>query len=248
VDELLLATRAAEERHFWFRGFRRFVGPLVDAGLAGRPAARVLDAGCGTGANLRRLGARTRAVGIDLNRIGLDLARRAGARPVARATVTALPFADGTFDLVTSFDVLYALSDEDEPRAVAEMFRVLRPGGALVVNVAAMPILRGSHSVLSHEVRRYTRARLRRLLECAGFAVEDVRYTNATLFPLLLVVRTVQRVAGLADEQDATTEITVPPAPVNTLLSAVLGFEAILLRPFRLPFGSSLACLARKPA
>jgi SAM-dependent methyltransferase len=248
VDELLQATRAAEARHFWFRGFRRFVRPLVASAVAGVPAPRILDAGCGTGGNLGLLGQFGRPVGIDLNRVGLDFARRHAAGPVARATVTALPFGDRAFDLVTSFDVIYSLADTDERAAVAEMFRVLRPGGALVVNVAAMEILRGNHSVLSHEVRRYSAAGLRAVLEDAGFRVVDLRYTNAVLFPLMLAVRAAQRAVGLAEVEDAMSEISVPPAPVNALLSGLLWFEATALRPLRLPFGSSLLCLARRPA
>ena len=77
---------------------------------------------------------------------------------MARASVTAVPFPSATFDLVTSFDVLYSLDEADERTAVAEMFRLLKPGGFAIVNVAAMPTLTGDHSVLSRERRRYTRA------------------------------------------------------------------------------------------
>src|SRR6516162_590345 len=49
MDRLLAATRAVERDHFWFRGFRRFVTPLVADAVAGRSAPRLLDCGCGTG-------------------------------------------------------------------------------------------------------------------------------------------------------------------------------------------------------
>jgi hypothetical protein len=128
------------------------------------------------------------------------------------------------------------------------MWRVLKPGGSLIVNVAAMPILRGNHSILSAEVRRYDRPRLRALLASAGFTVRRITYTNATLFPAMLAVRLAQRFAGFAPEAQATTEITVPPAPVNAVLAGALAVEAGLLRLTPLPFGSSLLCLASKPA
>ncbi len=75
---------------------------------------------------------------------------------LARASVTAAPFPSESFDLVTSFDVLYSLDDADEHKAVSEMYRVVRAGGFAVINVAAMDMLRGDHSVLSHERRRYS--------------------------------------------------------------------------------------------
>ncbi|MFB3853226.1 MAG: class I SAM-dependent methyltransferase [Vicinamibacterales bacterium] len=243
MDLLLTATRAAESRHFWFRGFRRFVEPVLAAAVAAGPSARLLDCGCGTGANLRMLGRFGCAFGIDLNEVGVTFARAEGGR-VARADVTRLPFADASFDVVTSFDVLYCLEDEAERAAIAEMARVLRPGGGLVINVAAMPVLRGNHSVLSREVRRYTAASLRERLAEASFRVAEIRYTNATLFPLLLAVRLAQRAAGLKEEGQATREITVPPAPINAVLTALLAAEAMLPRWARPPVGSSLLCRA----
>lgn len=239
VDLLLTSTHSAEARHFWFRGFRRFVRPAVAEAAAGRSRPRLLDCGCGTGANLRMLGEFGRTFGVDLNQVGLAFARNDGAA-VARADVTRLPFPDASFDIVTSFDVIYSLDDEAEKRAVLEMHRVLRPGGALVVNVAAMPMLRGNHSILSREVRRYTARTLRAALSSAGFRVVEVRYTNAVLFPITLAVRLAQRAVGLKTEEEATGEITVPPAVVNSALAALLAAEARLPRWIRPPVGSSL--------
>ncbi len=247
MDLLLDRTRRVETRHFWFRGFRRFVRPLVERAARGRRDQRLLDCGSGTGVNLAWLARFGRAWGVDLNAYGVALARSAGHARTARASVARLPFRDAAFDVVTSFDVLVCLSEEDERRAADEMFRVLRPGGAAVVNVAAMDILRGNHSVLSEEVRRYDRARLRGLLEAAGFAVERLTHTNTTLFPLVLVQRTLQRAVGLASPDRAAEGLRVPAAPVNEVLAGLLAVESVALRVVSFPFGSSLLCLARKP-
>jgi SAM-dependent methyltransferase len=247
MDRLLEATARAERNHFWFRGFRRFVRPLLRQAAAG--ATRPLDAldcGAGTGANLRLLVEVARPFGVELAWTGLRHARAAGAPRLVRATVASLPFPTGRFDLVTSFDVLYCLEPDDERAAVAEMFRVLRPGGHVVVNVAAMPVLRGNHSVLSRERRRYTRRSLGRLLGAAGFDIRRMTYTNAALFPMMLGVRLVQRAAGLASEERAEGEITVPAPPVNAALSGLLAIEGAALRAVNMPFGSSLLALARK--
>jgi SAM-dependent methyltransferase len=247
VEHLLRATARAETQHFWFRGFRAFVTPLLRHAAEGRRTPRLLDCGCGTGANLELLDTFGHAYGFDLTEAGLRIGRQAGRTRTARASVTAVPFPTAAFDIVTSFDVLYSLTDADEQTAIAEMYRLLKPGGFALVNVAAMRILRGDHSVLSHEVRRYSRADLRNRMEQAGFFVQRLTYTNATLFPALAIVRSIQRRRGLRTEQDAVGEISVPPAPVNAIMTAVMRLEALWLRAFDAPFGSSLLCLARKP-
>lgn len=247
MDRLLEATHRAERVHFWFRGFRAFVRPLVADALAGCPAPRILDCGCGTGANLALLGEYGRAVGFDISPWGIGLAHRSGRGHVALASITAIPHERDTFDLVTAFDVLYTLTEDQERAAVAEMFRVLRPGGTLIVNVAALSVLRGNHSVFGAEVRRSTRRRLRRILSEAGFDVTRLTYTNFALFPLMLAVRTAQRLIGLATPEEAGTDIAVPPGPVNALLTGFLLAEARALRVVDMPIGSSLLCVARKP-
>ena len=248
VEHLLRATARAEARHFWFRGFRAFITPLLREAAAGRPNARLLDCGCGTGANVALLDTFGRAYGFDLTEIGLRIGRESGRTRLARATVTAVPFPTAAFDIVTSFDVLYSLADGDEQAAIAEMYRLLKPGGFAIVNVAAMRVLRGDHSVLSREVRRYSRADLRTRLEGAGFRIQRLTYTNATLFPALAIARLIQRRRGLRSESEADAEISVPPAPINAIMTAVMHLEALWLRAFDAPFGSSLLCLAKKPA
>jgi hypothetical protein len=111
-----------------------------------------------------------------------------------------------------------------------------------------MRVLRGDHSVLSREVRRYDRAELRAKLEAAGFEIVRLTYTNAALLPPMAVARGIQRLRGLKAEGQTQQEITVPPAPINALLTGVLKMEGVWLKAFDLPFGSSLLCLARKPA
>jgi SAM-dependent methyltransferase len=251
VDHLLRATARAEARHFWFRGFRWFIEPLLARATDGLSHAQLLDCGCGTGANLEFMGRFGRTFGLDLTESGLRAGAALGRTRLVRATVAATPFSGGTFDVVTSFDVLYSLESSVERAAVAEMHRVLKPGGYLLVNVAAMESLRGNHSVLSHEVRRYSRESLRSLLVDGGFAIERITHTNATLFVPMLALRAWQRSRGLIEddaEESAGQEISVPPAPVNALLTGVLRLESGWLKIADSPFGSSLLCLAKKPA
>ncbi len=244
MDRLLEATARAERDHFWFRGFRRFVTPLLDRAAGGRRDLRSLDCGCGTGHNLALLRRHGTSFGIDITWSGLSYAASQGEQHVARASAASLPFAADAFDLVTSFDVIYSLPDEVERDAATEMFRVLKPGGHLLLNTAALEVLRGNHSVLGGEVRRYSKASLTRLLEGAGFRILWMSYTNATILPMVLGVRLVQRISG---HEESPSEITVPAAPVNLALSGLLALEAAALKFVAMPAGSSLLCLAQKP-
>jgi ubiquinone/menaquinone biosynthesis C-methylase UbiE len=171
MDRLLELTSRAEQSHFWFRGFRWFVQPEVMRAVNGRTSLTLLDCGCGTGSNVAWLRAYGRAYGFDLTWNGLTLGRQMGRRTLARASIGAIPFPDASVDVATSFDVFQCLPDEVELAAIRELFRVVRPGGHLILNVAALNVLRGNHSVLSEEVRRYTPARLRQVVETGGFVL-----------------------------------------------------------------------------
>jgi ubiquinone/menaquinone biosynthesis C-methylase UbiE len=246
LDRLLEMTARAEREHFWFHGFRRFVRPLLEDAardVKGR-VPTVLDCGCGTGNNLQMIRQYGRAFGIDLTYSGLAYARRHRERLIAQASATALPFPDRVFDIVTSFDVIYALDDAGAATALKEMYRVMRPGGYLVLNVAALPVLRGNHSVLGGEVQRYTRRSLRRHFEDADFGVKRLTYTNISILPMVAGIRFAQRLIG---HRESTQEISVPVPPVNAALKVLLAVEAAAVRWVDMPIGSSLLALARRP-
>ena len=246
MDRLLEMTARAEREHFWFHGFRRFVRPLLEDAardVKGR-VPTVLDCGCGTGNNLQMIRQYGRAFGIDLTYSGLAYARHHRERLIAQASATALPFPDRVFDIVTSFDVIYALDDTGAATALKEMYRVMRPGGYLVLNVAALPVLRGNHSVLGGEVQRYTRRSLRRHFEDADFGVKRLTYTNISILPMVAGIRFAQRLIG---HRESTQEISVPVPPVNAALKVLLAVEAAAVRWVDMPIGSSLLALARRP-
>jgi SAM-dependent methyltransferase len=244
VDGLLDATAQAEERHFWFRGLRRNARALLETALDGRPVELIIDCGAGTGRNLDWLQTIGPAVGVELSPTGVRHARRLGRR-IARGSVTHLPFPDESADITTSFDVFVCLDDAAERQAVREMWRVLKPGGIALINTAALEILRGAHSTLGGEVRRYTRRHLSNILGRDGFTVERMTFTNMVTFPLLLAIRSTDRLTGRGATA-STAELTVPIAPVNALFNAALRAESGLLPYVNLPIGSSILCVARK--
>lgn len=248
MDRLLELTYRAEQSHFWFRGFRQYVRPALARATAGVAAPRILDCGCGTGSNLEMLRPHGRAIGFDLTRIGTEFAKAHGHR-VVQASISDIPFRANAFDVVTSFDVFQTLPDAVEQSAIVEIARVLKPGGWMVLHVAALDILHGKHSVLSEETRRYTRRSLKALVDRGGFRIERLTFDHFSLLPLMLPVRMWHRLTAKDGVVAAGEgEITVPMAPVNALLSGLVSLEALALRAVDMPIGSSLMCLAQKPA
>jgi SAM-dependent methyltransferase len=245
VERMLSATLDAEDAHFWFKALRRNAQQLLDEGLRASSLTRIVDCGAGTGRNLDWLRRYAPAIGIERSPFGLQAGRRRH-RPMVGGSVDALPLPDACADLVTSFDVLYCLDDPTERRAIAEMFRVLKPGGLLLVNVAALEMLKGAHSTLTHERRRYRRTTLASHLEAAGFQVERITYTNVSLFAPALLRRTLERLTGHADAESAS-DLSVPAAPLNAGFDFVLRMEAAALKVVNLPVGTSVMARARKP-
>ena len=248
MDRLLELTYRAEQSHFWFRGFRQYMRPALARATAGVTRPRILDCGCGTGSNLDMLRPYGDATGFDLTSVGPQFARAHGHR-VAQASISDIPFRSATFDLATSFDVFQTLPDTVEQAGIREMSRVLKPGGWVLLHVAALEMLHGKHSVLSEETRRYTPKSLRALVEGAGLRIERLTFDHFSLLPIMLPVRLWHRLTAKDGVVEAGEgEITVPMAPVNALLTALVSVEALALRAVDMPVGSSLMCLARKPS
>ena len=244
MGDLLDLTARAEATHFWFHGFRAYIAPAIQEIAAGRRGLRIIDCGCGTGFNMKTLlMPHGRTFGFDLVPDGIRRARTTG-RPLVRADIQHIPFASGSFDLATSFDVIQSVPDDRA--ALREMTRLLKPGGYVVLNVTAMDLLRGDHSDVWGELRRYTPERAARLVEDAGLEVVRISYLFGSLLPLMLGVRTLQRLLRVFREPRGDADLTVPSAPVNGILTMLVGAEAALARRMRIPFGSSLMVVARK--
>jgi len=238
----------AEEAQWWYVGQRAIAHAILEPAMAERGAAvdrplGILDAGCGTGGNTLHLARLGRTVGLDLIPAATEGCRRRGLTAV-RGGVLALPFLDGVFDVVTSFDVIYHTWVPDDDAAVAEMARVLGPGGLALVRVPALEILWGAHDEAVQSRHRYTRRELVELLEARGLRVERATYCNSFLFPLLLARRTADRLFGREG-----SDVGFLPAPLEWAFRHVMLAEAALIRRgFSLPVGASVIALARSPA
>jgi SAM-dependent methyltransferase len=235
-----------EDELWWFRGMSDISMALIERFVARSESSRlrILDAGCGTGGMLDALRQKGAAFGIDYSTEAIRFARRrAGSSPLVRGDVSRLPFASSSFDLVTSFDVLYHRNVPDDARALAELSRVLKPGGILLMRVPAYDRLRSHHDEAVHTRHRYARKELTSKLEDAGLAPLFVSFLNCLLFPVALVRRWAERFGSRAH---AGSEVERLDPRMNAMLLRVLRLEGRLLRLAPLPFGLSLVAVGRK--
>lgn len=238
---------AQEERHWWYVGMRRISSALLEQHRprVDRPNGRpldLLDAGCGSGGMTRYLERFGRVTGIDLAPEAVGLAHQRGLNRLARSSVGSIPFCDGAFDIVTSFDVLYHLNVNDDLAALSEIHRVLRPGGVALIRLPAFDWIRGAHDEVVHTRHRYTREELTLKLETVGFLVERSTYANFLLFPLAPIKRYLE----LRSDTHEATDLWRPPGPINRLLSDLLSLEALPAKTVGLPWGLSVFAVARR--
>jgi SAM-dependent methyltransferase len=233
---------AVEDRMWWFGGLHANLLAACGAARSASTAARlrVLDAGCGTGGFLARLAASapgTDAFGVELDAAACGVARAKSRYPVVAGNINALPFADQSFDLIVSADVL-CHGRVEERAALAGLRRCLRPGGILILNLPAYRWLYSAHDVAVDNARRYDRKELLMLLAETGFSAIEARYWNFVLFPLMLLRRKLLR---SHDEGD----VALLPAAVERIFAACLALErGLVAAGVRLPFGGSILATA----
>jgi len=234
---------AVEDQMWYFRSLHAHVARVL-AGRLGEHA-QVLDAGCGTGGLIRRLASHHPAwhwTGVDLSPMALELARQRCPSGVKfrEASVTSLPAGVDQFDAVVSADVLYHV--DDDGAALREFFRVLRPGGTVVLNLPAYQWLWSYHDEAVHSRRRYDRGDVLAKLRTAGFAAAQATYWNTLPFPMIVARR------KLLPAPRGGSDVQLMPAPVEKIFNGMMALEQAWMRGVgALPFGCSVFATAVKP-
>lgn len=234
-----------EETNWWYSGRRRLILKVVAELYKNYSdkSMNILDAGCGTGINLRYLLDYGDAYGLDISNEALKFSRIRGLSSLICGSVDRLPLTNEFFDLVVALDVIEHI--QEDLTAIRELNRVLRPGGSLIVTVPAFQFLWSNHDLAVHHKRRYTRSELRDILGLGGFIVERATYWNFLLFLPVAIMRLLKK--ATTSEQNKQTDLVELPAPMNGLLKALLRVENGILGWFDLPFGVSVMCVCRKP-
>lgn len=241
-----------ESTHWWHIGKRKIVYTLLRRYLSpGRHQdRRALDLGCGTGLNLEHLQRYAQVTGTDYYEEALDFCLARGYRDLCKADAAFLPFKEQYFDIVTALDVIEHL--DDDLTALQELYRVVRPGGLLIVSVPAYKFLWTYwDDILGHR-RRYTTRMMGNVARRAGFVPRKLSYSNALILIPTVVVRMIKSLLlkfakKRGEPGDPASDFIELPGPLNAVLVAYYEMEARLLRLINIPFGLSVICVLQRP-
>jgi SAM-dependent methyltransferase len=232
-----------EGSHWWFVGRRAilesFLRQIHSLLITNHSSLRILDVGCGTGANLEMLSQFGEAEGVDVSDDALEFCRQKGLK-AQKGLAETLPFEDETFDLTTALDVVEHL-DEDIA-GLREMHRVTKKGGYSLIFVPAYMFLWGVQDDVSNHRIRYTKRQIVERLKAAGYSIERATYANWTFFAPILAGRTLMRITGLKPESENNVNISA----LNGVLGKLFGAERFWLKHLDFPFGVSIVVVAKK--
>lgn len=232
-----------ESVHWWFVGRRAILEEFLKQIVAKQESKglrqKILDVGCGTGANLEMLKKFGEAEGVDVSDDALEFCRRKGLK-VHKGLAEKLPFADESFDIVTALDVVEHL--DDDLTGLREMRRVLKEDGRILIFVPAFMWLWGVQDDVSNHRIRYTKKQIVERLKQAGFEIERATYANWTFFAPILIGRTLMKITGIRPASENNVNISA----LNGLFGKIFGAERFWLRNFDFPFGVSIIIIAAK--
>ena len=242
-----------EDSHWWFASRTRALNTVMEPCLPKHPHFQLLDVGCGAGNMIHHLSRYGQVKGLEIDERPVKIAHERGYDVQQFDATQPMPFADATFDAVTALDVIE--HNEDDMAILADSFRILKPGGHIIITVPAFMWLWTHNDDLNAHVRRYTAGELREKLQETGFIVNRISYNNFFVFPLAAAVLLLRRVVGSkqelgshhVSEEEYQVEMEPTSPPVNAVLMAVGKIEAGLIQRLDLPVGTSLIAIAQKP-
>lgn len=230
-----------EGEHWWFCARRQILKSVIARFAPQNKRLRLLEAGCGTGGNLRMLSEFGRLDAFELDDEARDIACHKLSIDVKSGMLPdGIPFKPGSFDVVVAFDVIEHV--ERDVESLAKLREQLAPGGRLMMTVPALPWLWSQHDVTHHHFRRYTRGQLDATLRRAGLEPVRISYFNTLLFPAIAAVRLIKKAFGLKEEGDDR----MPSAFINGVLKKIFGFESNFVGRISMPIGVSLLAVAQR--
>jgi len=160
----------------------------------------------------------------------------------ALSTLTAVPFADESFDIVVDITVLCCI--QDDRGAARELARALRPGGAVLLWEPAFKSLRRGHDSSGHVLRRYRKHELVELAESAGLIVRRATYAYSFLAPAAAVMGAWFRLNPVPPSE---APFDYDRRSLDGLFGRLARMERRFLRKHDVPFGTSAIVLATRP-
>jgi SAM-dependent methyltransferase len=238
------AMRVMQAHHWWWRGMRHLYRAALCRVVPAQPACRVIDVGCGFGANFPVLNPVGQVVGVDVSFEALQAIERRPALGLVQAQADALPFRARSFGVVATLAIIE--HSERDDHVLAETHRVARPGAIQILLTSAFMLLWSHHDVANEHRRRYRGEQLDRLMRGSGWRVVRTGYVNVFVFPAVALVRIVQRRSHTFGE--STYDMGPDLGPFNRVLETLLRVEAWLFTrtAIRFPFGVDLFSISTR--
>jgi SAM-dependent methyltransferase len=233
---------ANEQSHFYYIATHNLIFSLISRYSNTSSKLSILDAGCGTGLLGQKLSKFGNVIGIDSHPLAVSYTKKRGAS-VVKGNIESLPFSNCSFDIVTCIDVLYHKHVSDDKRAIKEFFRVLKPGGVLVLRVPAFDWLYTRHDVVVQTRRRYYKQELHNKLNDAGLDVKKLSYIHLILLlPAILGVLS----RFFIKYKPPVSSIGTIPSFLNRIVVILLTAEVWMLKYINIPCGVGLVAVAAK--
>jgi SAM-dependent methyltransferase len=238
--------------YWWQRARRDLVADLLRRYKL-RPHCRWLDLGCGPGGSLIVSTQFTSALVAAVDISPIAIARASADAPFARIVCAdlrkSLPFTDNSFDVVTILSVLYHVWINSEHDVLAEVQRVLRPGGLAVLTEPAFPLLRREMDQIGMARKRYRLREFARLCRSAGLDVLFASYFTSFGFPLILAAKAIGGLRALWTPRAAAPAMDMKPLTptINEIMYRVARIEGRAVSAgIPMPFGTTLVCVVQK--
>jgi len=232
-----------EVTHWWYVATRSLLRQLLQPRLSHRTSTEsvFLDAGCGTGATGAWLAEFGHVIALDVEPAALSIygENHPGATHLLGG-LERIDAPDASVDGALCVTVLYHRAVADPAQAVAELARVVRPGGWVCLMEPGVRRLRRPHDRITHTGRRFSRHDLHRLAQSAGLDVATATGAFSFLVPPAAV-------KALIDRRGTTSDLDDDGGWLRGALTWLARVERRVIHRTSLPFGLSVVVLAVKP-
>lgn len=227
-----------EDTHFWYKGMRKITKTLLDKYLPKSKRLKILDAGCGTGRNIIFLKNYGQVSGFDISPHAIKYCKKRKLANIKLGDINRINFKDGSFDVVTCFDVLYHKQVKNYKNVISNFLRILKPGGILFIRVPAFQFLLSSHDKAVHTKHRFNKNELKEILISRQFKILKISYINFFLFPFIAVSRMINK--------SKSSDVKKINFLLNYLLQFPLWIESLMISYISFPYGVSLVAICQK--